>query len=286
MTRFRAFLLAARPRTLPAAAAPVLVGTAAAAGAGALRPLAALAALAGALLLQIGTNYANDVYDHFRGADGPDRVGPVRAVASGLLSPRDVLTAMTLSFAAAFAVGVYLVAIGGWPIVIIGLSGIASGILYTAGPWPLAYHGLGDLFAFVYFGPVAVGGTYYVQAGNVTPTVLAAGAAVGLLIAAILVVNNTRDIVTDRAAGKHTLAVRLGRRASCYYYAALLAAAYGIAVALARSPLGLLPLLSLPLALRLAGSLWRHEGGALNATLAGTAQLAALFSLLWIPAWL
>jgi 1,4-dihydroxy-2-naphthoate polyprenyltransferase len=286
MPRWRAWVLAARLRTLPAAAAPVLVGTAAAAGAGLFRPLPALAALVGALLLQVGTNYANDVFDFLKGADGPDRVGPTRAVAAGLLQPREVLGAMAATFLASVAVGAYLVAVGGWPILAIGLAGIAAGILYTGGPWPLGYHGLGDLFVFVFFGPVAVGGTYYVQAGAPSAAVLWAGVALGLLATAILAVNNLRDIASDTRAGKRTLSVRFGRRASRVYYTALLLLAYVIVVLQARSFAALLPLATLPIAARLAGLVWTEEGPTLNRALAGTAQLLGLVSLLWIPAWL
>ena len=284
---WKVWLMAARPRTLPASAAPVLVGTAAAIGDGRFRLLPALAALLGSALIQIGTNLANDVFDGLRGTDGPDRVGPLRVTAAGLLAPRQVMAGMVLIFALAVAVGVYLVWVGGWPIVWIGTLGILSGILYTGGPWPLGYHGLGDLFVFIFFGPVAVGGTYYVQAGTVNLRVLAAGAAVGALATAILVVNNLRDRVTDARVGKRTLAVRFGQQMTRHYYWALLALAYGLAVMLCRSWIGLLPLLSVPIAaglIRVVST--RDDGPSLNEALAGTAKLLALFSLLWIPGWL
>jgi 1,4-dihydroxy-2-naphthoate octaprenyltransferase len=287
MTRAQAFLLAARPRTLPASLSPVLLGTAAAWGAGAFRPMPALAAALGAVLIQIGTNLANDVFDFWRGADGPDRVGPMRAAASGLLRPAEIVVGMLACFSLAMLAGAYLVWVGGWPIVFIGILSIASGILYTGGPWPLGYHGLGDLFTFVFFGPVAVGGTYYVQAGAPGWRVLAAGAAAGALTTAILAVNNLRDRASDARAGKRTLAVRLGAELTRDYYALLLLAAYGIAAALASSLLGLLPLLSAPLAFRLVRAVSaRDDGSGLNVALAGTARLLALFCALWIPAWL
>jgi 1,4-dihydroxy-2-naphthoate polyprenyltransferase len=287
MTRAQSFALAARPHTLPASLSPVLVGTAAAVGAGTFRLVPALAAALGAVLIQIGTNLANDVFDYWRGADGPGRLGPPRAAASGLLRPAEIVAGMIGCFAAATLVGVYLVWVGGWPIVLIGTLGILSGILYTGGPWPLGYHGFGDLFAFVFFGPIAVGGTYYVQAGNVTGPVLAAGAAVGALTTAILAVNNLRDRASDARAGKRTLAVRLGTELTRDYYALLLLAPYAIAAVLARSPLGLLPLLSAPLAVRLIRVVSANDDGpSLNAALARTAQLLALYSLLWVPAWL
>jgi len=284
---WKVWMMAARPRTLPASAAPVLVGTAAAIGDGRFRLLPALAALLGSALIQIGTNLANDVFDGLRGTDGPGRLGPVRVTAAGLLAPRQVMAGMMLIFALAVAVGVYLVWVGGWPIVWIGTLGILSGILYTGGPWPLGYHGLGDLFVFIFFGPVAVGGTCYVQAGTVNPRVLAAGAAVGALATAILVVNNLRDRVTDARVGKRTLAVRLGEGLTRRYYLMLLAVAYCIAILLSRSWIGLLPLLSMPIAaglIRVVNT--KEDGPSLNEALAGTAKLLALFSLLWIPGWL
>jgi 1,4-dihydroxy-2-naphthoate octaprenyltransferase len=281
----RAFALAARPGTLAASVAPVVVGAAAAAGAGAFRAGPALGALAGALFLQIGTNMANDVLDHARGADGPDRLGPRRAVAAGLLSPREAALGAAAAFAAAAAVGAYLAALGGWPIAALGTLGALAGVAYTGGPWPLGYHGLGDPIVFAFFGLFATGGTYFVMAGTVGARVIAGGAALGCLATAILAVNNLRDRASDARCGKRTLAVVLGARATRAYYAALLAAAYAIAVGLARSPGGLLPLATLPLAAALARAVARGEGAALNAALAGTARLLALFALLWAPSW-
>lgn len=210
VTRLQAWVLAARPKTLTAAVAPVLVGTGLAAHDGALAILPAAAALLGAVLIQIGTNLANDYYDFVRGADTEDRVGPIRVTQAGLLSPASVRNAMAGVLTSAVFVGVYLVAIGGWPIVWIGVASVACAVLYTGGPFPLAYHGLGDVFVFVFFGLVAVGGTYFVQALSWSPDVLLAGAAMGSLNTAILVVNNLRDIETDARVGKRTLAVRLG----------------------------------------------------------------------------
>jgi 1,4-dihydroxy-2-naphthoate polyprenyltransferase len=224
-SRLSVWLLAIRPRTLPAAAAPVLVGTAFAARAGVDRLAPALAALAGALLIQIATNLANDYYDFVRGADTADRVGPTRVTQAGLLTPGAVRRAMIGTLAAALAVGSYLVMVGGWPIVVIGLSALACAVLYTGGPLPLAYHGLGDLFVFVYFGLIAVAGTYYVQALTWPAEVWWAGAGVGALSTALLVVNNLRDRETDARAGKRTLAVRLGVRGTRVQYTALLALA-------------------------------------------------------------
>ncbi len=220
-----AWLLAIRPKTLPAAAAPVLVGTALASFRGVDRPLAALAALVGALLIQIATNLANDYYDFLRGADTADRVGPTRVTQAGILAPHTVRNAMVLTLAAALAVGAYLVSLGGWPIVIIGLSALACAVLYTGGPFPLAYHGLGDVFVFVYFGLIAVAGTYYVQALAWPAEAWWAGVGAGALSTALLVVNNLRDRETDARAGKHTLAVLLGATGARLEYAFLLALA-------------------------------------------------------------
>lgn len=205
------WLLAARPKTLPAAAAPVLVGAALAAFRGGFDALPAAAALAGALLIQIATNLANDYFDFVKGADTADRVGPTRVTQAGLISPAAVRGAMIGVLAAALLAGVYLVSVGGWPIVWIGVASLVCAVAYTGGPFPLAYHGLGDLFVFVFFGLIAVAGTVYVQVGVFAPEAWLAGAGIGAMSTAILVVNNLRDLQTDRRAGKRTMAVRLGR---------------------------------------------------------------------------
>lgn len=210
----RIWLSAARPRTLPAAVAPVLLGTALAWSHGAWVWSAALACLAFALLVQIGTNFANDYYDFIQGADTVERVGPRRAVAAGWVAPATMRRAMIAVFSLAFLVGLTLLNFGGWPLLVVGVSCIACGIAYTGGPYPLAYHGLGDLFVFVFFGLVAVAATYYVQAGRVMLDSLLLGAGVGALATNILLVNNYRDMETDTRAGKRTLVVRWGRRAA------------------------------------------------------------------------
>lgn len=207
----RIWLEATRPRTLPAALAPVLVGTALAWRAGEAKWPAAAACLGFALLVQIGTNFANDYYDAKKGADTAERVGPRRAVASGLVAPATMRAAMIGVFAAAFAVGLTLLAYGGWPLLVVGLLSIACGVAYTGGPYPLAYHGLGDVFVFIFFGLVAVGATAFVQTGEITAASLIAGAGVGALATNILVANNYRDVETDTKAGKRTLLVRWGR---------------------------------------------------------------------------
>ncbi|MEQ1854853.1 MAG: 1,4-dihydroxy-2-naphthoate polyprenyltransferase [Longimicrobiales bacterium] len=222
--------LAARPKTLTAAAAPVIVGTSLAAYHGALALLPALAALLGAILIQIATNLANDYYDFVRGGDTAERVGPVRVTQAGLIAPATVRRAMIVVLVSAFVPGAYLVSVAGWPIVVIGLVSLACAVLYTGGPYPLAYHGLGDLFVFVFFGLVAVGGTYYVQALAWPADALLAGAGLGALSTALLVVNNLRDVRTDTLAGKRTLAVRLGPRATKVEYALLLALAAAVPV--------------------------------------------------------
>lgn len=222
-SRWRIWALAARPKTLPAAAAPVFIGTGLAALRGGFAAGPAIAALLGALLIQIGTNLANDYYDFVRGGDTADRVGPTRVTQAGLVEPSVVRRAMYLVLAAALGVGIYLVSVGGWPIVWIGLASLVCAVAYTGGPFPLAYHGLGDVFVFVFFGLVAVSGTVWVQTLTFPAEAIWAGTGVGALSTAILVVNNLRDIPTDREAGKRTLAVRLGTGGSRVEYVALLA---------------------------------------------------------------
>lgn len=284
-SRMRAWVLAARVRTLPAAAAPVVVGTGAAIGTGKFAFVPALAALAGALLLQIGANFANDLFDFLRGADTAERVGPLRVTQAGLLTPRQVRAGMWAVFAAAALIGVYLAVIGGWPVVLIGLAAILAAIAYTGGPFPLGYHGLGELFVFLFFGLAAVGGTYYVQAGMVHAVVWWAAAPMGLLAAAIIVVNNLRDIATDRVAGKRTLAVRFGERGTQAEYVTLVAVAYLVPpamwVANVASAWALLVLLSLPLLPPLFRRLRGERGRALNGVLAGTARLELVYGLLF-----
>lgn len=208
--RARAWVLAARPRTLTAAVAPVVTGAGLAAHDGVFVLLPAVAALVGAILIQIGTNLANDYYDFVRGGDNDDRVGPTRVTHAGLIEPATVKRAMFIVLGAAMLVGLYLVAVAGWPIIAIGLASVVCAVAYTGGPFPLAYHGLGDVFVFLFFGLIAVGGTYFVQALSWPPDALLAGTGLGALSTAILVVNNLRDVDTDLRAGKRTLAVRLG----------------------------------------------------------------------------
>ena len=279
-----AWQLAIRPATLPAGAAPVVVGAALAAQAGGFRAGPALAALFGALFIQIGTNFANDVFDFEKGADTSARLGPVRTAQSGLLTPGALKTGMIAAFGLATLTGVYLTLVAGPVIVAIGVASILSGIAYTGGPWPLGYHGLGDLFVMVFFGFVAVCGTCLVQMGSVPTLAWAASAAVGGLSTAILVVNNIRDRETDVVAGKRTLVVRLGRRAGTAEYALMLALAFVAPVIMmvqgALSPVVLLPLLTLPVGLGLLKRVAATEGAALNPVLGQTARLLLLYSAL------
>ena len=281
----RIWLAAARPRTLPAAVAPVLVGTALACEHGELDPLAFAAALIGAVFIQVGTNLSNDYSDARRGADTEDRLGPVRVTAGGLVPPRQVLIATYASFGVAVLVGIYLVAVAGPELLLIGAASILAGVLYTGGPRPYGYEGLGELFVFLFFGIVAVTGSYFVQVQRLPWEAFALAVPVGLLAAAILLVNNIRDRETDRRAGKRTLAVRLGpRRARAVF-------AYAVLAAYVTAPLPwllgslsawlLAPWLTLPLAVALTRTVAsRSDGPSLNAALARTGLLQLVFCVL------
>jgi 1,4-dihydroxy-2-naphthoate polyprenyltransferase len=276
------WVLAARPRTLTAAVVPVLVGTAAAAAQGGMRIVPALAALLSAVCIQIGTNLANDYHDFQRGADTAERLGPRRVTQSGLVPPRTVRAAALGTFGLAALLGAYLAVVGGWPILVTGVLSILSGWLYTGGPWPLGYHGLGDVFVFVFFGLVATAGTAYVQMRAVPAEAWIAAVAVGALATAILVVNNLRDIATDAKAGKRTLAVRLGPAATRSEYVLLLAVAFAVPWALVTlgRPWVLLPLAALPLAIPPLRLVLRGQGAELNAALGGTARLQLVYGAL------
>lgn len=285
ITRRQAWVLAARPKTLPAALSPVVVGTALAFADGRLVWLPALAAAVGALLLQILSNFANDYSDFFRGADTPDRLGPTRVTSAGLITPAEMRNGIIVVIGVSALVGLYLIWVGGWPILAIGVAGIVAALAYTGGPFPFGYYGLGELFVFLFFGVAAVCGTYYVQALTLTPLVVTTSFAVGALVTAILVVNNYRDIDTDRRAGKRTMAVRLGRRGAQTEYAALLVFAFVLPVVMwllqDAGAWVMLSWLTLPLAVQLVKTLHSAtDGPTLNKTLAGTARLGLLFSLL------
>jgi 1,4-dihydroxy-2-naphthoate octaprenyltransferase len=277
--------MAARLRTLPASVAPVLVGTALGAVDADFRPLAFAAALLGAVAIQVGTNLSNDYSDARRGADTEDRLGPVRVTAGGLVPPRQVLVATWLSFAFAVAVGVYLVTVAGWELLLVGAASILAGVLYTGGPKPYGYEGLGELFVFAFFGLVAVTGSYFVQTEHLTWEAFALAVPVGLLAASILMVNNVRDLETDRRAGKRTLAVRLGSQTARTLYATMVFGAYVTLlptwVSGSLDAWVLLPVLTLPLALKLAAEVSeRTDGPSLNAALARTGLLQLAFCVL------
>jgi 1,4-dihydroxy-2-naphthoate octaprenyltransferase len=277
-------MMAARPPTLPAAVVPVLVGSAVGYAMGAFRPLPFLAALLAAVLIQVGTNFANDYFDFRKGADTAERVGPVRVTQSGLLAPEAVLRASILVFGLAALLGLYLAWVGGWPIIVIGVLSIAAGVLYTGGPFPLGYNGLGDLFVFIFFGLVAVCGTAYLHLGTVPPLAWLVALPVAMLATAIIVVNNLRDADTDRAVGKRTLAVLLGKGFARAEYAVLTLGAYlvpPLVVALdMASAWALLPLLTLPLAVPLVRAMYTQSGRALNLALKSTGRLHMLFGML------
>ncbi|MEA2444764.1 MAG: 1,4-dihydroxy-2-naphthoate polyprenyltransferase [Thermoleophilales bacterium] len=279
----RLWFVAARPRTLPAAISPVLVGTALAASEDVFKPLRFVCALIGSIFIQIGTNLANDYSDARRGADTEDRLGPVRVTAGGLVPPRRVLIWTWVAFGIAVAAGSYLIAVAGWQLLAVGVASIVAGILYTGGPKPYGYEGLGEVFVFLFFGVVAVVGSYFVQTEDLTRAAFDLSVPVGLLSAAILVVNNVRDIETDRRAGKRTLAVRLGRERTRRLFVLMIIGAYVglIGLAFELTPWVLLPLLTIPLALPLIRTVrTRADGASLNGALAGTGQLLAAFSVL------
>ena len=286
MPPVRIWLMAARPRTLPAAVAPVLVGTAAAIEhVDHIRVGAFIAALVGSIFIQIGTNLANDYSDAKRGADTADRLGPVRVTSSGLVAPRRVLIATWIAFAVAVAAGIYLATVAGVVIIFVGAASILAGVLYTGGPRPYGYEGLGEVFVFLFFGLVAVNGSYYVQVERLDWLPFGLSVAIGFLATAVLVVNNVRDVDTDQRANKRTLAVRIGRERTRRLYAGLLAAAFAAVpitlIATGGPAWALLCLAAAPLARRpLAGVMTRTDGPSLNGALAGTGALLGAFSLL------
>ena len=281
----RAWVLAARPPTLTAAFVPVLVGTAVAQATSGLRVGPALAALFGAFMLQITSNFANDVFDHEKGADTHERLGPTRAVQAGLLTGAQVRAGMVTTIGLAILAGLYLIWVAGWPVVVIGVCSVLAAVAYTGGPYPLGYHGLGDVFVMIFFGFVAVCGTVFVQTGAVPALAWLASAPVGAIATSVLVVNNVRDRETDVKAGKRTLAVRWGRRAGVIEYCTLLAVAYATPVVavlgLHRSAWVMLPLATAPIAIRLTRTLATVEGRPLNACLAGTAKLLLAYGVLF-----
>jgi 1,4-dihydroxy-2-naphthoate octaprenyltransferase len=284
ITKLQAWRLAARPKTLPAAVGPVAVGTALAYADGTFAALPALAALIGSLLFQVAVNFANDYFDYIRGIDTSDRLGPVRVTASGLISPGELRVGLAAVLGAELLVGLYLVAVGGWPVLIIGVTSTLATLAYSGGPYPLASHGLGDLFVFIFFGLAAVCGTYYVQALDLTAQVVLAAVPVGTLTTAIIIVNNFRDIDTDRSAGKRTLAVMLGRRWTRVEFIAMLAIAYAVPPLFwlaGEQAWVMLPWLTLPMAWLTVRGIYTLEGRPLNKLLAQTARLTLAYCVLF-----
>jgi 1,4-dihydroxy-2-naphthoate octaprenyltransferase len=285
LSTLRRWWLAIRPKTLPAAVAGVIVGIVLAWRDGGFSPGPALAALGVALLLQIASNLANDVYDDERGADTAERLGPVRVTQSGLMSRDHVKRGMMVVLALALALGIYLTYVRGVMVPLIGVAAIVAALAYTGGPYPLGYHGLGEVFVFLFFGLTSVVGTYWVQTGTVSVLAWLMATAIGALVTAIIVVNNLRDIEQDRAANKRTIAVRIGVRATKSEYALLVALPYTLLTVLVvvhALPLAaLVTLLSLPLALRAMRRVFAQTGRSLNAALAETGQTALLFSVLF-----
>ncbi len=283
VSRLEAWTMAIRPKTLPAGAVPVVVGSAMAFADGVFRPAAALVALLCALGIQVATNFINEIYDFRKGADTTERLGPIRTVAAGLIAEKTMIAVSAGLLATVFAMGLYLVWLAGWPILLVGLLSMFFAWAYTGGPFPIAYSGFGDLFVFIFFGLVAVGGTYYVQAQTLNAPVLAAAVAPGVFSVNILLVNNIRDIATDRAVGKMTLPARIGGGAARRLYLLLTVAAYAVPLLLwaAGYPAWcLLSWLSLPAAAGQVRRLFSSEGRALNEVLAGTGRVMTLYGFL------
>ncbi|MBT7377515.1 MAG: 1,4-dihydroxy-2-naphthoate polyprenyltransferase [Candidatus Marinimicrobia bacterium] len=277
------WILASRLKTLPAAISPVIVGVSLAIHDGDFHLFTAVMTLLAAVLIQIGANFANDVYDFLKGSDREDRLGPTRATQSGLISPEDMKNGMWLVFSLAILVGFYLAWIGGWPIVWIGLASIASAIAYTGGPYPLGYHGWGDLFVFLFFGIIAVSGTYFLQTGVVSNESILFGIPLGALSTAILIVNNLRDADTDVKSGKRTLAVRFGKSFVKIEYIIMMVIAFAIPIYILQfwNEFSLyIILFLLPISIRLTQSLYFETGESLNFVLIDTAKFLFHFSIL------
>lgn len=290
-SRLAVWVMASRPKTLWAALAPVIMGTAIAYGDGGFHWLSALMAALGAVMIQIGTNFTNDYFDYKKGSDSRDRLGPTRVTQAGLVTPGAMKKAILVAFTVALLIGCYLVWRGGWPIVTIGLFSILFGLAYTAGPYPLGYNGLGDIFVLIFFGPVAVGGTYYVQTLTIEPAVLLIGLAPGLFSVAILTVNNLRDLSSDRAAGKNTLAVRFGASfARWEYTSAIIIASLLPSLMYLMSGRRLYSSLTILLAIVALPSIRKVfalvDAPELNEVLATTGKLLLLYSLVFACGWL
>ena len=283
--KFESWILASRPKTLLAALVPVIIGSAVAAHHNSFKPLAATVALICSILIQVGTNFANDLYDFISGKDTHERLGPTRALASGLISVKEMKIGVFLTFALTFVLGLYLVYLGGWLILLIGIFSIIAGIAYTAGPYPLAYNGLGDIFVFIFFGLIGTVGTYYVQTGNVQMIAVWASIPVGALITNILVVNNYRDIDEDKSNGKNTLAVKFGEKFTRLQYVVFMILSYAILFVVyftyKQSLYVFLPLLCLPISIKLVKMIYSLKGTSLNDTLALTAKLSLIYGILF-----
>ena len=285
ISKWETWILASRPKTLLASAVPVIIGSSIAVFDHEFKPIAAFFALICSALIQIGTNFVNDLYDFLHGTDKKDRVGPTRVLAAGLVTPNEMKIAIIIIFGLSFLLGLYLVYIGGWIILLIGILSIMAGIAYTAGPLPLAYNGLGDIFVFIFFGFVGTVGTYYVQALQLTPFVFWVSIPVGALITNVLVVNNYRDINEDKLNGKHTLAVKLGQKFTRLQYLVFTVISYAILLVVyftyKQELIIFLPVLSLPLAIKLIKMIYTLEGKELNKTLELTAKLSAIYGILF-----
>ena len=285
ITKLDAWILATRPRTLPAALVPVLVGSSIAIHDEMFKPLAAIVALVCAILIQIGTNFVNDLYDFLHGTDKKDRIGPKRVVTSGLISIPEMKLGIVFVFGLSFVLGMYLVHLAGWEILLLGVISILAGIAYTAGPFPLAYNGLGDIASFLFFGLIGTVGTYYVQANEISPFAFWSSIPVGALITNILVVNNYRDREEDQSNGKNTLAVLLGEKFARLQYVFFMIVSYAILFVVyftyKSSVWVFLPLISLPLSVKLIKMIFTLRGRELNKTLELTAKLSALYGLLF-----
>ncbi len=290
-TNLQIWLSAARPKTLWASIAPVIIGTAMAFSDGKVHWPAAILTLFSAMSIQIATNFSNDYYDFMHGVDTRERLGPVRATSSGLVSPQQMKWTFIATFILAFVLGLYLIYRGGWPILVIGLLAILFGILYTSGPYPLSYNGWGDIFVLIFFGPVAVGGTYYLQTLDITWPVILAGLSPGLISTALLTVNNLRDIHTDRKSGKKTLAVRFGELFSRVEYVIAILIACSIPLILIIIKPGhtyavgtiVVFLFALP---SIKAVLFQDIDARLNLVLAKTGKLLLLYSLIFSLGWI
>ena len=288
--QLKIWIEALRPKTLWASFAPVLIGTAMAYSDGKWDPIIAIFTMISAVLIQIGTNFANDYFDFFKGADTKKRIGPVRATASGLVKPKTMKIAYFTTFSFSIVFGFYLIERGGWPILIIGIFSVLFGILYTGGPFPLGYKGLGEIFVLIFFGPVAVGGTYYLQTQTINQYVMIAGLAPGLFSVAILTVNNFRDIETDKAANKKTLAVRFGKEFAITQYISTVIAASLIPIILCvcfRSNYwSLISILTLIIAVSpIKMIISNPDAETLNKMLAKTGILLIIYSILFAIGW-